>query len=102
MIMWGAVMQYLWVNFFNFSLVGSSAEQNLRMWGMSSTSDEHSLEKKQTPALFWDQLLQSFSLRYLPDNINACVTAIEILAGDDPAVCQIGCGFDSDINFGLK
>ena len=59
-------------------------------------------DSKQTPLLFSDQWLQSNSVRYLPDNINALVVAMAILEGDEPAVNQRGWGFERDMKFGLK
>ena len=52
--------------------------------------------------LFVDQWLLSSCVLYLPDNILHWTVAIDMFAGDEPAVDHIGCGLDKDMNSGRK
>ena len=73
------------VNFFRLCLVSCKASHVARMCGMSSGCCLHAEDRRQHPDVFFDQLLQSISVRYLPEIILACTVAIEILDGEDPA-----------------
>ena len=64
----------------------------------SSLQDGDSLQK---PSVL-DQLLQSASVRYLPDKSRAWTVAMATLVGEDDVVVQRGWGEDSDMNSGLK
>ena len=90
------------MKFTNFSLVAVSAGQNESMCGKSSVVELQCGDKRHTPSLFFDQCKHRYSVRYLPDSILACMTAIDILLGEHPAVRQIGWILVRDIKDGLK
>ena len=94
--------QYLVVKSNSFCLVGVRAQQWDRMCCRSSGVLEQAGESRQTPEEWIFQLLHNASVLYRPESICAWIVAIATLAGDDPAVVQMGCGLISDIWLGLK
>ena len=71
------------------------------MWERVPTWPSHpgSLHRPASLELF--QLLINLSVLYLPDNILAETTAL-LTSNGLPAVVQIGCGVERDMNDGLK
>ena len=82
--------QYLKVKPLNMLRVDSKAGHWWRMWKMSSGVEEHSGERRQIPALLFDQLLQSSSVLNLPETIWPWMVHMATLAGELPAVDHIG------------
>ena len=86
----GTELQKSKVYWINFSLVEDRPEQDVRMWGMSSTVAAHSGDSRQKPSLFLDQCLQRLSLLKRPETILAWMVAWAIFAGDDTQVDHRG------------
>ena len=96
LVIWERFMQYFSVKLYSFCLVGCRATQVASMCKMSSVTLQDS-ERRQVPVTFLDQCEQSFSVLYLPEIILAWTVAMANLAGEDPAVHQIGWGLVSDM-----